>query len=103
MWMSLQAEQGGDYIFATGRLHSVQDVVEHAFRTVELDWQKFVKQDPRFLRPAEPQRLVGDTSKARQVLGWEPNTDFSDLIQEMTLSEVGALSRSRTSKASDGH
>lgn len=90
MWLSLQQEVSQDYVFATGILHSVQDVVEVAFRAVDLDWRQHLRQDPRFMRPAEPQRLVGDPSRARAVLGWSASTPFEELIRQMTLAELEA-------------
>ncbi len=90
MWLALQHANPDDYIFATGHLHSVQDIIEIAFDRVGLDWRKYVKLDTHFLRPAEPLLLVGDSSKARAVLGWLPSTTFQELIQEMTLAEVEA-------------
>lgn len=95
MWMALQHPSAEDFVFATGQLHSVQEVVERAFETVDLDWRQYVKQDPRFLRPIEPQRLVGNAAKAKQLLGWEPETPFADLIREMTLAELAAFSTKR--------
>jgi GDPmannose 4,6-dehydratase len=91
MWLALQHETPGDYILATGRLHSVQDIVELAFRAVGLDWRQFVRQDPRLLRQTEPHQLVGNPAKAREVLGWEAKTSFETLIKEMTLAELAAL------------
>jgi GDPmannose 4,6-dehydratase len=91
MWMALQHPAPEDFIFATGQLHTVQDVVEIAFATVELDWKKFVKRDPRLIRPAESRILVGDPSKAQKILGWERQYRFEDMIREMTLAEVQAL------------
>jgi GDPmannose 4,6-dehydratase len=88
MWLSLQHSEPGDYVFATGELHSVQDVVETAFGVVGLDWKQFVRKDPRFLRPAEPQRLVGNPAKAAKVLGWKPEVKFSDLIRRLTEAEL---------------
>ena len=93
MWMTLQHEKPEDFIFATGVLHSVQDIVEHAFTAVDLDWKKFVKKDERLIRPSEPARLVGNPAKARWLLGWEPLTTFEALIREMTLAELDELSR----------
>jgi len=91
MWLALQHATADDYVFATGQLHSVQDVVEAAFAVVELDWRKHVKQDARFLRPAEPLHLVGNAAKARRILRWEPQTTFTELIAEMTRAELAAL------------
>ena len=94
MWLTLQQEKPEDFVFATGQLHSVQEVVEQAFATVGLDWKLHIKTDARFLRPIEPQRLVGDASKANRLLGWIPETAFAQLITEMTLSEIASLSKS---------
>lgn len=85
MWLALQQPTADDFIFATGELHSVRDVVETAFKAVGLDWQKHVKQDPRFLRPEEPSRLVGNPAKAQLILNWKRTTTFEQLITEMTL------------------
>ena len=91
MWLSLQHAAPDDYLFATGKLHSVQDVIETAFAALALDWRNHVKFDAHFLRPAEPLQLVGDASKARTVLGWSPQTPFTALIQEMTRAELDTL------------
>ncbi len=88
MWLSLQHETAQDYVFASGVLHSVQDVVETAFQAVDLDWRAHVKQDARFMRPAEPLQLVGDPSRANRVLGWSASTSFEQLIRGMTLAEL---------------
>ena len=92
MWLTLQHKEPDTFIFATGKLHSVQDVVENAFQTVGLNWRDHVKQDPKFLRKGEPANLLGDPSKAKRVLGWQPKTTFEDLIREMTEAELKALS-----------
>lgn len=92
MWRVLQLETPEDFVFATGRLHSVQDVVEIAFEAVGLDWREHVKQDARFMRPAEPLRLVGNAAKATQLLKWQPRTSFKELITRMTEAEVELLS-----------
>jgi GDPmannose 4,6-dehydratase len=91
MWMVLQHPDAQDFIFATGQLHSVQDVVELAFAAVDLDWQKFVKRDPRLIRPTESHSLVGDPGKAQKLLGWRREYQFPDMIREMTLAELEAL------------
>jgi GDPmannose 4,6-dehydratase len=91
MWLCLQQETAEDFVFATGQLHSVQDVVETAFGVAALDWRACVKQDPRFIRPAEPSRLLGRAAKARKILKWEPETTFEQLIKEMTEAEIAAL------------
>jgi GDPmannose 4,6-dehydratase len=87
MWLSLQHAEPGDYIFATGELHSVQDIIELAFGCMGLEWRAHVRTDPRFLRPAEPERLVGNPAKARAVLNWKPDSGFKELIEELTLAE----------------
>lgn len=92
MWLTLQHDQPDDYIFATGALHSVQDVVDVAFNAVGLDPKNYIRQDPRFMRPSEPQRLVGDATKAQKVLGWKPGSTFEQLIREMTECELDLLS-----------
>ncbi len=91
MWLTLQHPTAEDFVFATGTLHTVQDVVETAFGVVGLDWQKHVRQDARFMRPAEPLRLTGNPAKAKALLKWEPKTSFKELITEMTESELDAL------------
>ncbi|MDB6040046.1 MAG: GDP-mannose 4,6-dehydratase [Verrucomicrobiales bacterium] len=92
MWLALHHETPEDFIFATGKLHSVQDVVENAFETAGLDWKKHVKQDQRFMRHSEPGRLVGNPAKAKRVLGWEAKNSFKNLIAEMTQAEIDILS-----------
>jgi GDPmannose 4,6-dehydratase len=88
MWLSLQQEVPRDYVFASGVLHSVQDIVEIAFASVGLEWRQYVRQDPRFLRPAEPSNLVGNASRAHTLLGWKPEIGFEQLIAEMTRAEL---------------
>lgn len=91
MWLALQHETAEDFVFATGRLHTVQEIVEHAFAVLALDWRKYLKQDERFLRPAEPTRLVGNPEKARRLLNWQSKTTLEELVSEMTLAELKAL------------
>ena len=95
MWLSLQTDQPDDYIFASGQTHSVQDVVEIAFKTVGLNWEDHVVCDASFNRKKEPSRIVGDASKAKAVLGWEPKTSFRDLIVEMAEAARTQMARSR--------
>jgi GDPmannose 4,6-dehydratase len=92
MWLMLQQDQPEDYVIATGRTHTVRECVELAFDQVGLDWEKYVVQDDRFLRPAEVDLLVGDCAKAKRVLGWEPQTSFEQLIRLMTDADVAAFS-----------
>lgn len=103
MWLTLQHETPEDFVFATGILHSVEDVVEQAFRAVGLDWKIYVRRDERFMRPAEPTRMIGNPAKARKLLQWEPSTHFEELIREITLAEVENLSQRATEVASTGN
>ncbi len=92
MRLALQHDAPEDYVFATGELHSVRDVVEAAFGAVGLEWEGYVRKDPRFIRPAEPVALIGDASKAKGLLGWTPQKPFAEFIAEMTEAELAALS-----------
>jgi GDPmannose 4,6-dehydratase len=94
MWRMLQQDSPDDYVIATGVAHSVRNLVEEAFGHVGLDWQKYVHQDARFLRPAEVDHLIGDSSKSRKVLGWEPSVDFRSLVRMMVDADIERLSRS---------
>ena len=88
MWRMLQQDSADDYVIATGVSHSVRDLVEVAFGHVGLDWQKYVRLDPRFLRPAEVDHLIGDASKARVRLGWTPRVDFKGLVEMMVDADL---------------
>lgn len=88
MWMMLQQPQGDDYILATGETHTVGEFAKEAFEYVGYDWQKYVKTDPRYLRPAEVNVLQGDYTKAKNVLGWEPKTKFKDLVRLMVEADL---------------
>jgi GDPmannose 4,6-dehydratase len=98
MWLMLQQEQGGDYVVATGETHSVQEFLEAAFGCVNLDWNQYVKIDPRYYRPAEVDLLIGDASKARKILGWEPKTTFLDLVRIMVQADIDDLTRQLAGK-----
>jgi GDPmannose 4,6-dehydratase len=91
MWSMLQQDEAEDYVIATGKSHSVRDLVEIAFGHAGLDWQKHVKLDPAFLRPAEVDHLIGDASKARQNLKWEPSVDFTGLVRMMVDADLGRI------------
>jgi GDPmannose 4,6-dehydratase len=93
MVLMLQQSEPDDYVVATGESHSVREFCERAFAEVGLDYQEYVVVDERFRRPAEVDQLVGDASKARDVLGWKPNYTFEGLIKEMVQSDLEALSR----------
>jgi GDPmannose 4,6-dehydratase len=92
MWLMLQQAGPDDYVVATGETHSVREFFEIAFAHVGLDPEKHVKSDPQFLRPAEVDQLVGDPTKAKNVLGWEPRHSFRDLVEMMVDADLGRLS-----------
>jgi GDPmannose 4,6-dehydratase len=83
MYLMVQQDQGGDYVVATGETHSVREFLEEAFGRVDLDWNDYVKLDPRYIRPAEVDLLIGDPAKAKKVLGWQPRTPFKELVRIM--------------------
>ncbi|MFN8202133.1 MAG: GDP-mannose 4,6-dehydratase [Solirubrobacteraceae bacterium] len=93
MWMMLQQDQADDFVIATGKSHSVRQCVEIAFDHVGLDWEQYVRIDPQFVRPAEVDHLVGDPTKAREQLGWEPRTSFEELIRLMVDADLKLLAR----------
>ena len=81
--MMLQADEPDDFVIATGENYSVRDFLTEAFSYLDLDWEKYVETDPRYYRPAEVDLLLGDPSKARRVLGWEPKVSFKELVRIM--------------------
>lgn len=92
MWRMLQQPEADDYVIATGVAHSIEDLVRVAFAHVGIDdWRRHVRQDPSFMRPAEVDELVGDASKARAVLGWEPTVGFEELVAMMVDADIEAL------------
>ena len=93
MWLMLQQDRADDYVIATGVSHSVQELVETAFGHVGLDWRKHVKLDPKFLRPAEVDHLIGNASKAQRELGWTPTVDFRGLVTVMVDADLERLKR----------
>ncbi len=94
MWLMLQEKEAEDYVIATGETHSVKEFVEIAFDRAKLDWKKYVVIDPKFVRPAEVDLLIGDYSKAKQRLGWEPRTSFEELVHLMVDADIELLSKS---------
>jgi len=88
MWLMLQQDQPDDYVIATGEAHTVREFLEAAFACVKLDWREHVEIDPDYYRPAEVDLLVGDASKARKQLGWEPKTKFHDLVKLMVEADM---------------
>ena len=93
MWLMLQQDEPDDYVIATGIAHSVRDLVQIAFARVGLDWREYVRTDPQFLRPAEVDQLIGDPSKARHRLGWEPTVDFQGLVEMMVDADLHRLAQ----------
>lgn len=89
MWRILQADEPGDFILATGQVHTVRDFCEAAFSRVGLDWRDHVVVDPEFFRPVDRQAPVGDSSKARAMLGWEPRTGFREIVEMMVDADMG--------------
>ncbi|RLA91452.1 MAG: GDP-mannose 4,6-dehydratase [Deltaproteobacteria bacterium] len=98
MWMMLQQEKADDYVIATNQTHTVKEVVEIAFNHVGLNWKDFVVIDPRFVRPAEVDILMGDYSKAKAKLGWEPSVSFKDLIEMMVDSDLEFVKKTELDK-----
>ena len=93
MWLMLQQDAPGDYVVATGEAHSVRDFCELAFGSVGLDYRDHVVVDPRFMRPAEVDLLVGDAGKARVELGWEPEVSFADMVTAMVEADLDLVAR----------
>jgi GDPmannose 4,6-dehydratase len=92
MWMMLQQPTARDYVISTGKQHTIGELCDVAFRHVGIeDWQPLVKSDPRFKRPAELYSLLGDSSAARDILGWQPRTDFATMIQDMVDADLKRL------------
>ncbi|MEI5671664.1 MULTISPECIES: GDP-mannose 4,6-dehydratase [unclassified Nocardioides] len=92
MWLMLQQPVADDYVVATGETHSIRDFLDIAFAHVGVDdWVPYVRQDPRFMRPAEVDTLIGDASKAREVLGWKPKVSFPDLVAMMVEADLDAI------------
>jgi GDPmannose 4,6-dehydratase len=99
MWLMLQQEKPDDFVVATGETHTVQELVEVAFDVAGLDWKKHVVQDPKFFRPAEVDLLIGDPSKAKQVLGWKPEVSFPDLVKRMVLADLDRLKGAKPARS----
>jgi GDPmannose 4,6-dehydratase len=91
MWLMLQQDKPEDYVVSSGETHSVEEFLDEAFGYVDLDWHDYVVQDPRYMRPAEVDLLVGDSSKAQQKLGWEPTVSFAELVHLMVDADLQLL------------
>lgn len=101
MWLMLQADQPDDFVIATGENHSVREFLDEAFGYLDMDWKEFVETDPRYYRPAEVDLLLGDSSKARRVLGWEPKVGFKELVRLMVDHDLN-LARLESMRKSAG-
>jgi GDPmannose 4,6-dehydratase len=99
MWMMLQQPEADDYVLATGKTHSVRELLEVAFATVGLNWAEYVEVDPKFIRPAEVDHLCGDAAKAREKLGWEPEVSFEELVKMMVEADLEVVRRAENGYA----
>lgn len=93
MWLMLQQDEPEDYVVATGRTHTIERLLDVAFSCVDLEWKNYTVQDPKFMRPAEVDLLIGDPSKAQAKLGWESSISFEEMIQIMVESDIQALKK----------
>ncbi len=93
MWLMLQQDKPDDYVIATNETHSIKEFLDLAFNYVNLDWQKYVEFDERYLRPAEVELLIGDSTKARKQLNWEPSVTFEELVNLMVDADIKALEK----------
>ena len=96
MWRMLQQDRPDDFVIATNETHSVEEFLQEAFGYVNLDWRDYVVQDPRYMRPAEVDLLVGDASKAGKILGWEPAVTFAELVHMMVDADIKLLQNGKT-------
>ncbi|MEO3933835.1 GDP-mannose 4,6-dehydratase [Micrococcaceae bacterium Sec7.4] len=93
MWLMLQQDQADDYVISTGETHSIEELLQEAFDAAGLDnWRQYVRQDPRFMRPAEVDLLIGDATKAKDSLGWKPKVGFSELVRMMVENDIAEQS-----------
>jgi GDPmannose 4,6-dehydratase len=97
MWLMLQQDQPDDFLVATGEAHSVREFCQRAFAVAGLDWQKYVVVDPTFFRPVEVEILLGDATKARRVLGWQPQVTFDQIVEEMVAADMRSVNGPRAS------
>ncbi len=96
MWLMMQQDVADDYVIATGESHSVRDLLDETFEILDLDWKKYVEIDPRYYRPAEVDTLLGDSTKARKVLNWQPKVNFKELVRMMVESDLRLAQRDKT-------
>jgi GDPmannose 4,6-dehydratase len=98
-WLILQQDKGDDFVIATGETHSIREFLDAAFGYANLDWNDYVKIDPRYYRPAEVDLLIGDASKAKKILGWQPKTTFTELVKIMVKADDELLKLQLSGKA----
>jgi GDPmannose 4,6-dehydratase len=91
MWLMMQHDEPDNFVISTGKTHSIREFLDIAFAHLDLDWEQYVKLDPRYLRPAEVDQLIGDSSKAKKILGWEPTVDFKSLVTMMVDADMKLL------------
>ena len=103
MWLMMQTERADDFVIATGETHTVREFLDEAFGRLDLDWQQFVEIDPRYYRPTEVDLLLGDPTKARIQLGWEPKTDFKSLVRLMVDHDLQLAEIEKKNPVSVGH
>jgi GDPmannose 4,6-dehydratase len=102
MWLMLQAGEADDYVIATGETHSVREFLDETFGHLDLDWKSHVETDPRYFRPAEVDLLLGDASKARKALGWEPKVSFKQLVRLMVDHDLELAKQESTNQQAKG-
>ena len=102
MWMMMQQDVADDFVIASGETHSVEDFLDQAFGYLDLDWKRYVEVDPRYYRPAEVELLLGDASKARRVLGWEPKIGFKELVRLMVDHDLILATREQSMAEREG-
>ena len=94
MWLMLQQQTPEDYIIATGETRSIREFLDETFKVIGISsWEKYIKQDPKFMRPAEVDVLRGNYTKAKQILNWEPRTSFSDMVTKMVINDINLLKK----------
>jgi len=98
MWLMLKQNIPGDYVIATGETHSVREFLDEAFGYLDMDWEEYIEIDPRYYRPSEVDMLVGDASKAKRILGWEPKVTFKELVRMMVDEDLKLAERERLLK-----
>jgi GDPmannose 4,6-dehydratase len=102
MWLMMQADEADDFVIATGQTHSIREFLDEAFGYLDLDWNKYVEIDPRYFRPTEVDLLLGDATKAREVLGWQPKVGFKELVRLMVDSDLKLAQQERDARPAQG-